>query len=459
MYKARLKTWGLRKNNRRHEVEVILKIKDERDKLGKQSAFLLGGREVDLDDIERYRRRHRVELPNSDTEELTSSEGLDLVCFTPPASPSPQSSSLVMTTSSSDTPSPHSVPRAVALPAMLGHRENFMRGVSVGFKLMMETGFWNLSTQLEMPWVPVPVHAIAEPVVADYYYQDECFRHLTNGVTYSQKGDTTTAQKEWKAAFSLVSTVVQSKHYNVLGKLLECVQYLDEKGYRVVSDAFRRYACKVAQTLLGSYHPYHPVFCAFEHLPLEDIGELQMNTQDCFVKGLEGFLGPLAFTSFEHKMVLAQRRLEVDPNRQIDELMPTDVDCSITHGTTSSKSFLALNLRYCVLRSRGLLKEAQEVCSMIIGKAMLVDDAPQQLWHLASAWVNLGRVQSEVGELHPMRVSLRYALAAEAELRNKYGMVKLGEGELNWICEKLDMEPQFRTVEPMEMDIEDSSSS
>jgi hypothetical protein len=460
MYKARLRAWGLRKHNRRREVERILKIKNERDRLGKQTAFLLGGREVDLDDIGRYRKRHQVQIHNSDTDEFTSEEVLDLAWFTPPASPSPQSFSPAVTPSSSlGTSSPHSVPRAVALPATLGHREDYMRGVAVGFELMIKTGFWNLSTQLEMPWVPVLVHAISEPVVSDSYHQDECFRYLTNGVTYIQKGDVFTAYKEWNAAFSLVSTLVRSKHYNVLGKLLECIQYLDQKEHRAVSEAFRRYVCKMAQTLLGPYHPYYPVFCAFEHLPLEDVSELQMNTQQCLVRGLESFLGPQAFTSFEHKMVLAQRRLEADPDRQIDELMPTDAECSIIHGPTSSKTFLVLNLRYCVLRSRGLLKEAQEVCLMIINKAMLVDDAPLRLWHLTSAWVSLGRVQYDLSEFHPMRSSLRYALAAEEELRNKYGMVKLGEGELHWICEKLGVEPQFREMEPVEMDIEDSSSS
>jgi hypothetical protein len=460
MYKARLKTWGLRKHNRRHEVEKILKIKNERDKLGKRSKFLLRGQEVDLNDIERYRRRNQLPIPKSETEESSSHEISDLLWFTPPPSPSPQSFSPTLTPSSlSDTSSPRFVPRLIARPTILGHREDYMRGVTIGFELMIKTGFWNVSTQLELPWAPVMVHAITEPVISDSYHQDECFRYLTNGVTYVKKGDVITAYKEWNAAFSLVSTVVQSTHYNALGKLLECINYLDQRQHRAVSDAFRRFVCKMAQKLLGPDHPYYPVYCALEHLPLEDIGELQMNTQECLVKGLESALGPRAFTSFEHKMVLAQRKLEVDPDRSIDDLMPTDAECSITHGVTSSKAFLALNLRYCVLRSRGLLRVAQEVCLMIIAKAMLVEDAPLRLWHLASAWVSLGRIQSDSLEFHAMRFSLRNALAAEAELRNKHGMVKLGEGELNWISEKLGFEPQFREMEPIEMEIEHSASS
>lgn len=444
MYKARLKTWGLRKHNRRREVETILKIRSERERLGKLSTFALGGKEVDWDDIERYRRRNNVQITNSDTEEPASEEISDLVVSTPPPSPSPQPSSPILTPSSSDTSSPNSVPRAIALPATLGHREDYMRGVAVGFDLMIKTGHWKLSTQLEMPWTPVLLHAISEPVISDSYHQDECFRYLTNGVTYIQKGDVFTAYKEWNAAFSLISTVVRATHYNTLLKLLECVRYLDQNKHRAVSNAFRTYVCKMAQTLLGTYHPYYPIFHALEHLPLEDIDELAMNTQECLVNGLESFLGPEAFTSFEHKMVLAQRKLEADPSRGIDELMPTDAECSIIHGATSSKTFLALNLRFCVLRNRGLFREAQEVCMMIIEKAMLVEDDAVRLWHLASAWVSLGRVQSDLSEFHAMRLSLKCACEAEQELRDTCGMVKLGEGELNWICEKLGFEPKFR---------------
>jgi hypothetical protein len=456
MYKARFKAWGLWRHLRRREVVTVLKIKAQRDRIGKQTSFLLRGRNVDLDDVERYRKRNHIGIPDPDSVEITPEETIDLTWSTPPASPSSDSALEPIKTppsSSSDTASPRTMPMAVARPATLGYREDYMRGVMVGFELMMKAGIWDLSNQLEMPWSPVLLHPVAEPVLSASYHQDECFRYLSNGVVHVKKGDVVTAYKEWNAAFSLVATIVQSKHYNVLGKMLECIHYLDQKQHRQVSDAFRGYVCKMAQKVLGPNHPYYPVFYALEHLPLEDMTELQMNTQDCLVKGLEGFLGPQAFTSFEHKMVLAQRRLEANPDQQIDELMPTDKDCSRAHGALSSKTFLALNLRYCVLRTRNLLKEAQDVCMLIINKATLVEDPPLRLWHLASAWVNMGRIQFELGEFHPMRHSLQTALAAEQELGDKFGMVKLGEGELNWICEKLGLEPQFRGIEQVDTDI------
>jgi hypothetical protein len=41
-------------------------------------------------------------------------------------------------------------------------------------------------------------------------------------------------------------------------------------------------------------------------------------------------------------------------------------------------------------------------------EAIRVDDAPLGLWHLISAWISLGSVQSDLSELHAMRFSLKY---------------------------------------------------
>lgn len=454
MYKTRFNAWGLRKHNRRHEVEKMLKIKDAREKQGKQSAFILQGREVDMDDLERYRKRHKVQIHTNPRDDRSGSEEMnDLVILTPSESPNPSSgSSTFDSSSSSDLDSSISTfPMLLAVPppTILGYREDFMRGISIGFELMIKTKTWNISTEPEMLWNPVMVHAVSDPVLSEptipeYYYQDECFRHLSTGVNYIKQGSITVAYKEWTSAFVMVQHVIQSKHYNMIGKLLECVYYLNQREHQLVAESFRRYVCKMAQKVLGPDHPYFPVFVSLEHLPLDDISELQMNTQDCLVNGLERFLGPQAFTSFEHKMVLAQRKLEADPFRRIDDLMPSDSSVSTIYGTTSSKSFLALNLRYRVLRTRGLLVEAQQVCLAIVEKATLVNDPALQRWHLTSALVNLARIQHDLGEFHPMRISLKNALDAEGELRNNYGMIKLGEGELHWICEKLGIEPQFR---------------
>jgi len=196
MYKSRVKAWGPRKHNRRREVETILRIKSERERPGKLSTFVLGSKESTETILNGAGRGTMSKSPTLTQTSRLRGRFRILLAFTPPSSPSPQPSSPTVKPSSSDTSSPNYVPRAIALPVTLGHREDCMRGVAVGFELMIKTGHWKLSTQLEMPWTPVLVHAICEPVISDSYHQDKYFRYLTNGVAYNQKGDVITACKE-----------------------------------------------------------------------------------------------------------------------------------------------------------------------------------------------------------------------------------------------------------------------
>ncbi|KIW01213.1 uncharacterized protein PV09_07260 [Verruconis gallopava] len=460
MYNTRIKAWGLRKHQRRGEVEAILRIKAERARAGKETTFVLGGREVSMQDIDRYKRKHQILVSDLLETGPTRTEIPDLEWYTPPGSPSSGSSPLVLTPQSSSASSSYgSVPQSIALPAALGDYDSYFRGISTGFSVMITTGLWALSSSLEMAWSPTPVRALSQPVISNSYHQDECYRYLTNGVTHIRKGDKVTGYKEWNAAFSLISDVVRSAHYNTVGKLLECIYYLDRRGHRPVARMFQSFVCEMAQAVLGPDHPYYHIFCGLANLPLDEIGELQTKTQECLVNQLEGSLGPQAFVSFEHKMVLAQRKLESQPVRNIDELMPTEEQCIITYGPTSSKTLLALNLRYCVLRSRGLLREAQDVAWSIIQKAMLIEDKSLRLWHLTSAWVSLARIQSDLKDFRSMRASLISAWEAENELRNDHGIVKLGEGELNWIFEKVGLQPIFREMDPIDIPQDDSFES
>ncbi|KAK5662217.1 hypothetical protein OQA88_8122 [Cercophora sp. LCS_1] len=57
MFKVRIKRWGLEKNNDEAKVIAMVRIKRERDKAGKETAFRLGERAVDWKDIERYIKR------------------------------------------------------------------------------------------------------------------------------------------------------------------------------------------------------------------------------------------------------------------------------------------------------------------------------------------------------------------------------------------------------------------
>ena len=84
MYRARIKKWGFDKNNKHDEVLAILHEKFERDRIGKQSSFILRGRPVNMAEVERYNQRNRIALRHimaARTERQKTP--VDLECLTP----------------------------------------------------------------------------------------------------------------------------------------------------------------------------------------------------------------------------------------------------------------------------------------------------------------------------------------------------------------------------------------
>lgn len=57
MYKTRIKKWALDKNNKMDEVVYMVRVKNQREGIGKKTQFFIRNRPVDWKDIERYMNR------------------------------------------------------------------------------------------------------------------------------------------------------------------------------------------------------------------------------------------------------------------------------------------------------------------------------------------------------------------------------------------------------------------
>ena len=85
MLKHRIRQWHLDKKQKGHEMRAIVRISRQRKSQGKESRFLVRGREVDTAEISRYFRRKGIsELDDLDTE-ISSAPPTppDIVCYTP----------------------------------------------------------------------------------------------------------------------------------------------------------------------------------------------------------------------------------------------------------------------------------------------------------------------------------------------------------------------------------------
>jgi len=91
MYKTRIKKWQIDKNQKAWEVAHMLKIKQERDALGKRSEFIVRGRKVDWRKIEMYLKRDPVLTRKLDTNrgmlDMVVGNASGIICRTPSPDP------------------------------------------------------------------------------------------------------------------------------------------------------------------------------------------------------------------------------------------------------------------------------------------------------------------------------------------------------------------------------------
>ncbi|ODM19752.1 hypothetical protein SI65_04738 [Aspergillus cristatus] len=86
-YKDRLAAWHIRKNIKAKEVQVMIRKQQKRAARGKQTAFRVGGQEVDSKRISRFLRRYGSSWENPKSPPQTNSPEpqtpTDMSCYTP----------------------------------------------------------------------------------------------------------------------------------------------------------------------------------------------------------------------------------------------------------------------------------------------------------------------------------------------------------------------------------------
>lgn len=84
MFRSRITKWGLDKNIKGLEAEAIMRKKTKRAREGKESAFELRGRPVDLRHVEQHLKRKRICFEGAiSPPESAATTPPGLFCFTP----------------------------------------------------------------------------------------------------------------------------------------------------------------------------------------------------------------------------------------------------------------------------------------------------------------------------------------------------------------------------------------
>ncbi|KAL3425364.1 hypothetical protein PVAG01_02155 [Phlyctema vagabunda] len=120
MFKDRIRKWGFDKKNKESEAFAILRMKREREAIGKKSSFSVRGRVKTAEEIEHYLRRKKT-VPNLTT--CTASTPPEISCWTPspPSSPIPAEEDILIESTDnahSEVPLESRQPRALEITVM-----------------------------------------------------------------------------------------------------------------------------------------------------------------------------------------------------------------------------------------------------------------------------------------------------------------------------------------------------
>ncbi|KIW62935.1 hypothetical protein, variant [Phialophora macrospora] len=273
MYKARIARWGLDKKNKRHEVKEILWRRAGRKLLGKESEFVLGGRVVDMADVERYARRAGLDLyPEHDSRAESSTVIRDLVCYTPPPSR-----------------------RCLDAPLPLHNVERFLHSFCLFVGDSLRSGLWTLGKDV-MGFACVL--GVEYPTSA----RDHFFLAVERGVRRYNLGDVSQAYRQWRAAFRELHALVQSRRPSQLLCLVELVAHLAECKHEVANLLLR---------YLGDLVDGHvrrdarlSMLQSLSRLRAEDLVGLTQVSQECSRDAFSGHFDRKSFFLLDSETIL-----------------------------------------------------------------------------------------------------------------------------------------------------------
>ncbi|KAK4234955.1 Clr5 domain-containing protein [Achaetomium macrosporum] len=246
MYRTRIRKWGIDKNNKAVEVAYMLRLKKQRDVLGKKSCFFIRNRPVDWEDIERYLARTPDFWVKHGRDSFDSSKyALEITCKTPPPE------------------SPRTVP--ACLPTKLDaaqelrvHEEilRFFRDYTEG---SFERGLWHLSPAHKRYFGPGGAEANAR---LNAWYDK--VRNVSDW-----PGRDADAVRLVNYLLDDLPQIIRDHDFTVFPALMRCCFYLSARR-PALGRAVVQFVAKLCGIILGEKHPMSLAWSRIRSLPLPE---------------------------------------------------------------------------------------------------------------------------------------------------------------------------------------------
>lgn len=297
MYKSRIRAWGLDKKNKSHEVQAILQQLNTRKSLGKESAFVLRGRAVDMADIERYAKRKGL-LPARGNAAQTEQETIpDLVCYTPP-------------------------PTLLHLepPTSLQNIDSYLYLYNSFIGQSLKSGEWTLSKT---------VSGIAFLQGSEYprSARDGFCLSIERGVSRYRWDDCTQAYRQWRRAFSQLQSTVNCFNPSQLICTIEAIAYLAEYESEVAGLLLRYLRFLVGKDRICP-DARLATLQGLSRLETHDLGQIAKISQQCALKLFRTHFSCRTIFLVESETALGDETAQIENEASIASLQCNNLDGS-----------------------------------------------------------------------------------------------------------------------------------
>jgi len=337
MYKSRISKWGLDKNTKEAEAWAVLRIKMQRDAIGKNSIFRVRGKCRTVDDVLRYFKRKGILDPESAQPPEYSTPPAEIECWTPQPSPKPGFSTVRI-------PEGEQIQLWSNLDQILGGAiTDETRRISQDFA----TSFYNNHVYLtvdqarqalfsnpeiqsfEVPRSPLPPQnlLVSEKLFASIksYYEGA----VTTGLFEIDEGGTLTVVDDktgriqlddfynlcllgadlmsselffegrrcFSKASGLVGPIIRRQHPETLTELFDVVLWLRIKGYPEIANSLRNLASSIAMIVFTEEHAWRQIFFLIANLDDSQLDLALAEAWRCLCDTLANLLGQFHSTT------------------------------------------------------------------------------------------------------------------------------------------------------------------
>ena len=374
----------------------VLRDKANRESVGKDSAFTLQHRPLNLERVMRHAVKARLRPV-----QVSTSAAPNL---------------LVAATVKCRTPPP-TLPRQLPMSERWRVPERLFYDVEVLIKSSFEANRWRRN---ETNGDELIIHSSVKPDQQSFEVQSlhDFLGHLDTGCNAAQAQDFIEAGHHWKDAFIAVEALVKSQYHGIIPNLIQKLNDLHLQGFEDVATKLKTHIANCSRVYLTADSSTLSVYCGFEMLEMEFVGDLEERVMKQYSELFEFYLGHRCFNAFVAKKDSARQRLLRHEWTRLDDCLPSISYLDAEFGASDRRTLEVIGIRAEISSRRGLHRQVCEEASSLIERAeMIQNDEWQRCYHLTRGYYFLGLARYKLEERDEASEVFSKALFYEEELR------------------------------------------